>query len=154
RTIRSARSYWLVAFYSQGAAKGRTDHGECCGSAEFAGHTDAWTANCRAHRKPHLVSRWLTHRSARGRRDSQTPRCRRLGLGNRKGGARRQAASLTPALLQIATVAVALRATRAFRAAKRLHYFLTTSAFSIIAMPPRSASLPFRVTFLPHKSAS
>src|SRR5207244_8804875 len=33
-------------------------------------------------------------------------------------------------------------------------YFLTTSAFSIIAMPPRSASLPFTVTFLPHKSAS
>src|SRR5439155_18237672 len=34
------------------------------------------------------------------------------------------------------------------------NYFLTTSAFSTIAMPPRSASLPFTVTFLPHKSAS
>src|SRR5207245_10333814 len=34
------------------------------------------------------------------------------------------------------------------------NYFLTTAAFSIIAMPPRSASLPFTVTFLPHKSAS
>ena len=33
-------------------------------------------------------------------------------------------------------------------------YFLTISAFSIIAMPPRSASLPFNVMFLPQYSAS
>ncbi len=33
-------------------------------------------------------------------------------------------------------------------------YFLTTSAFSIMAMPPRSASLPFTVMFLPQYSAS
>jgi hypothetical protein len=33
-------------------------------------------------------------------------------------------------------------------------HFLTTSAFSIMAMPPRSASLPFTVMFLPQYSAS
>ena len=45
------------------------------------------------------------------------------------------------------------RALPGLRCAAR-YYFLTTSAFSIIAMPPRSASLPFKVTFFPHKSAS
>ena len=30
-----------------------------------------------------------------------------------------------------------------------VRYFLTISAFSIIAMPPRSAILPFRVMVLP-----
>ena len=34
------------------------------------------------------------------------------------------------------------------------NYFLTISAFSIIAMPPRSASLPFSVILLPQYSAS
>ena len=33
-------------------------------------------------------------------------------------------------------------------------HFFTISAFSIMAMPPRSASLPFRVMFLPQYSAS
>src|SRR5207244_13572091 len=34
------------------------------------------------------------------------------------------------------------------------NYFLTISAFSSIATPPRSASLPFRVMVLPQYSAS
>jgi hypothetical protein len=33
-------------------------------------------------------------------------------------------------------------------------HFLTISTFSIMAMPPRSASLPFTVMFLPQYSAS
>ena len=33
-------------------------------------------------------------------------------------------------------------------------YFFTTSAFSIIAMPPRSAILPFNVIVLPQYSAN
>jgi len=33
-------------------------------------------------------------------------------------------------------------------------YFFTISAFSIMAMPPRSAILPFNVTVLPQYSAS
>jgi hypothetical protein len=36
----------------------------------------------------------------------------------------------------------------------RARHFLTISAFSIMAMPPRSASLPFTVMFLPQYSAS
>jgi hypothetical protein len=35
-----------------------------------------------------------------------------------------------------------------------LAYFLTTSTFSIMAMPPRSASLPLTVIVLPQYSAS
>src|SRR5437667_11846191 len=35
-----------------------------------------------------------------------------------------------------------------------LCYFLTISVFSIIAMPPRSAILPFTVMLLPQSSAS
>ena len=35
-----------------------------------------------------------------------------------------------------------------------LCYLLTISAFSIMAMPPRSASLPFTVMLLPQYSAS
>ena len=58
--------------------------------------------------------------------------------------------------LESVTHVMRLSQTRALpgpRCAAR-YYFLTTSAFSIIAMPPRSASLPFKVTFFPHKSAS
>ncbi len=36
----------------------------------------------------------------------------------------------------------------------RARHFFTISAFSIMAMPPRSASLPFTVMFLPQYSAS
>jgi len=37
---------------------------------------------------------------------------------------------------------------------RRARYFLTNSAFSIMAMPPRSAILPFNVTVLPQYSAN
>jgi hypothetical protein len=36
----------------------------------------------------------------------------------------------------------------------RPRYFFTTSAFSIIAMPPRSAILPFKVIVFPQYSAN
>jgi hypothetical protein len=37
---------------------------------------------------------------------------------------------------------------------RRARYFFTISAFSIMAIPPRSAILPFNVTVLPQYSAN
>ena len=57
-------------------------------------------------------------------------------------------------IINRALVTVALWAMRAFGQRNGYNYFFTISAFSIMAMPPRSAILPFNVIVFPQYSAS